>query len=103
MSKVKIVTFSLRKKILGYYSDTKKVPKSSEILSEYLKQRKFPTWTAFYVAQCDVENDLWGKSHFNFEVQKKPKSCESENYHILRTGAFPFIKFHCSLRPKQGW
>lgn len=67
-------------------------PKSSQVLEAYLKQRNCTTWTAFYVAQADVENDLFGKSHFNFQV-------EHSNYHVLRTGAYPFIKFHCSLRP----
>lgn len=69
-------------------------PKSSQVLEAYLKQRNCTAWTAFYVAQKDVENDLWGQSHFNFQVSK---DC---NYHVLRTGAYPFIKFHCTLRPR---
>jgi hypothetical protein len=69
------------------------VPKSSELLKRELEQRGYPHWTAWYVPYCDVEDDLWGKSHFNFEVEK------GINYHVLRTGAFPFIKFHCSKRP----
>ena len=71
-------------------------PKSSLVLETYLKQRNNPTWTAFYVAQSEVQNDLWGKSHFNFQI-----SNSENNYHVLRTGAFPFIKFHCTLGPKE--
>ena len=47
------------------------------------------------MAQSDIQNDLWGQSHFNFSIE------HSANYHVLRTGAFPFIKFHCTLRPKE--
>lgn len=72
----------------------KKLPKSSLVVEQYLKQRNLPSWTAFYVPKKDVENDLWGLSHFNYQVDKI-------NYHVLRTGAHPFIKFHCTARPKD--
>ena len=85
-------------------------PKSSIVLETYLKQRNYPTWTAFYVAQSDIQNDLWGQSHFNFSIIQEHHSHEKvnnkqfisrKNYHVLRTGAFPFVKFHCTLRPKE--
>lgn len=71
-----------------------KKPKSSRVLEAYLRQKHYPYWTAWYVPYCDVRNDLWGQSHFNFDV-------DGRNYHVLRTGAFPFVKFHCTLRPVQ--
>ncbi len=70
------------------------LPKSSQVLSAYLEHRRFPTWTAFYLPICQAENDLFGQSHFNHVVNGK-------NYHVLRTAAFPFVKFHCTLRPCQ--
>ncbi len=71
------------------------LPKSSEVLTAYLRHRQCPSWTAFYLPLCQVKNDLFGCSHFNHRLD------DDHNYHVLRTGAFPFVKFHCTLRPEQ--
>ncbi|KAA0199948.1 hypothetical protein FBUS_00143 [Fasciolopsis buskii] len=63
--------------------------KASKLLIYVLRQKGHPPWTAFYVRQWDVLDDLWGKSCFNFEVDKV-------NYQILRTACFPLIKYHCT-------
>ena len=70
------------------------LPASSLVLSCMLRQAGHPPLTAWYVGRGEARDDQWGQSHFNWQV-------DGINYHVLRTGAFPFIKYHASRKPAQ--
>lgn len=69
------------------------LPKASKVLDAYLRQEN-PHWTAFFVKYKDIQNDQFNKTCFIHKL-------ENSEYLILRTGCFPFIKYHCSKVTKK--
>jgi hypothetical protein len=76
--------------IYNILNRTKLLPKASQVLECYLRQENYPLWTSYFVKYKTVVNDQFIKSYFIFNVDEK------HNYLILRTGCFPYIKYHCT-------
>ncbi|XP_026473204.1 uncharacterized protein C15orf61-like [Ctenocephalides felis] len=74
------------------YSSLINKPTSSEALSCYLKQCREPPWTSYFIKYKDVNDDQWGMSNFNWTLES------GTNYQILRTGCYPYMKYHCTKR-----
>ena len=67
-------------------------PNASNLLSFYLKHKDYPDLIAFAVLKKDVKDDHFARSYFNWNV-------EGINFCVLRTGCYPFVKYHCTKSP----
>lgn len=72
-------------------------PLASEVLTAQLADTKH--WTSYFVPYRSVVNDQFGWSHFNWTVPGGVDGGDDRNYHVLRIGCYPYIKYHCSTRP----
>ncbi|CAJ0592433.1 unnamed protein product [Cylicocyclus nassatus] len=55
----------------------KRRPLASSVLRSYIRKRKHPSWTSYFVEYRQVQDDQYSQKHFNFNV-------DGVNYHILR-------------------
>ncbi|CAG7729279.1 unnamed protein product [Allacma fusca] len=62
-------------------------PLASQVLTCHLMSG--PPWTSYFVKYNTIKDDQRGRSSFNWMVNGR-------NYRILRTGCWPYIKYHCT-------
>ncbi|KAL4112541.1 hypothetical protein QTP88_016305 [Uroleucon formosanum] len=80
--------------VLQNFIGRHRLPQASTVLTNYLRQTNEPPWTSFFIKYTSVIDDQRGRSHFNWKTG-------DSNYHVLRSGCFPYIKYHCTKRPYE--
>jgi hypothetical protein len=75
-------------------ASVRNIKRASEVLKLHLSTclSRDQSWTSYFVKYSDIYDDDFGKSNYDVLVG-------DTNFQILRTGCWPYVKYHCTKTP----